>query len=349
MQLLKEVKTIIIPGLGALTLTNQEKGEILFMPYLKFDDGKLATHISEREGTSVQDATNLIAKYVREIEATLNRGESYVMYQFGSFFKQEDGTVSFQNWDKNIIPKEPEIPQIQEEFTPEIVSTSEKANEETVSIQKTYQVSETYSEEDQWNDELDLPPINHKIERPRQPILEKTKKDKPKRKIGLTIGLSVLLLLIGLTLFVSLFYNSTERTAKQLASKNPIVETEKEIKEEVSEVEREYDTDFNENQSSEEEIPSKIEEEETENINIEQSESSELKKYHIIMGAFREIKNAENYVLALNEQGASASIITRVNGLYLVSYGSYETTEERQPHVSEARNISSQAWLMIFP
>ena len=35
--LLKEVNTIIIPDLGALTITNHSTGEIMFMPFLKYD------------------------------------------------------------------------------------------------------------------------------------------------------------------------------------------------------------------------------------------------------------------------------------------------------------------------
>ena len=60
--LLKEVSTIIIPDLGALTITNQVTGEIMFMPYLKYDDGKLALYISEKEGFELNDAKNLISK-----------------------------------------------------------------------------------------------------------------------------------------------------------------------------------------------------------------------------------------------------------------------------------------------
>jgi|GEM_PF-586073 len=97
LQLLKEVKTIIIPGLGALTLTNEASGEMLFMPYLKYDDGNLAKHISEKEGMDINDAKNLIAKFVREVTAELDKGNSYDMYQFGSF-KKIDGDVAFDQW-----------------------------------------------------------------------------------------------------------------------------------------------------------------------------------------------------------------------------------------------------------
>lgn len=97
LQLLKEVKTIIIPGLGAITLTNETTGEMMFMPYLKYDDGNLANHIAAKEGMELNDAKNLIAKFVREVTAELDKGNSYDMYQFGSF-KKVDGDVAFEQW-----------------------------------------------------------------------------------------------------------------------------------------------------------------------------------------------------------------------------------------------------------
>ncbi|MDP4797467.1 MAG: hypothetical protein NWR50_01260 [Crocinitomicaceae bacterium] len=39
LSILKEVNTIIIPSIGALTITNAATGEIMFMPYLKFNGG----------------------------------------------------------------------------------------------------------------------------------------------------------------------------------------------------------------------------------------------------------------------------------------------------------------------
>lgn len=97
LQLLKEVKTLIIPGLGALTVTNEATGEILFMPYLKFDDGTLAKHIASKEGIEQNDASNMISKFVREVTAELDKGNSYDMYQFGRFVKV-DGEIAFEAW-----------------------------------------------------------------------------------------------------------------------------------------------------------------------------------------------------------------------------------------------------------
>ena len=98
LEILKSVNTIIIPGLGALTITNHDTGEIMFMSYLKHDDGKLAQYIVENEGFEELEAKNLIAKYVREIQLTIDKGESYDMFQFGSFYKNGDD-IDFKNWE----------------------------------------------------------------------------------------------------------------------------------------------------------------------------------------------------------------------------------------------------------
>ena len=97
LEILQDKNTIIIPGLGALTITNKKTGAIKFMPYLTHDDGALSLYISESEGMEENDSKNLIAKYVREIHAELDKGGSYDMYEFGSFFKSGD-EIEFRNW-----------------------------------------------------------------------------------------------------------------------------------------------------------------------------------------------------------------------------------------------------------
>ncbi len=120
LQLLKEVKTIIIPGLGALTLTNEQTGEMMFMSYLKFDDGTLARHIAEKEGLDINDAKNISAKFVREVTARLDKGDSYDMYQFGKFMKV-DGDVAFEQWQGGAAASTETVPAPQAEVIPVVV------------------------------------------------------------------------------------------------------------------------------------------------------------------------------------------------------------------------------------
>ena len=351
LEILKKVNTIIIPGLGALTITDATKGEILFMPYLKYDDGKLAEHIAEQENISKNDATNLIAKYVREIEAKLNIGESYDMYKFGSFQKNNEGEIAFKSWgDFQNRKHQEEVEHIAAILPPEIhavASVGEVINESDVVVQVTSNASE-YSTEDQWSDDLDLPPINHKIERPKQPIVEKAIVDKPKRGRGIAVILTLLVLVIGGTLTYSLFYNSVEKPIRKLISKTELKTTKIDSSQRTLNYEKK-------NIVRQE---SKIDEPEDVNLPIEavitktENITSDIKtanNYHIVMGAFKNKQNADNYVQWLNDNGASSAIITEMDGLFLVSYGSYASAEDRRNDINTAIQISPRAWLLIFP
>jgi nucleoid DNA-binding protein len=128
--LLRDLKTIIIPGLGALTLTNEATNELLFMPFLKYDDGTLSKYIAEKEGMEVNDAKNLIAKFVREVLAELDKGEQYDMYQFGSFSKVNNEIV-FKQWETKAPALQEEKVVVEETkettvVSPEVITEKEK-------------------------------------------------------------------------------------------------------------------------------------------------------------------------------------------------------------------------------
>ena len=195
LDILKESNTIIIPGLGALTITNKETGETMFMPYLQHDDGKLAAFIAEKDGIDESDAKIMVAKYVREIQAELGKGESYVMFELGTFVKADDGDIEFTHWsnskssaevaevpvaeepiiiaDEPIVEIEPEIesegdgieldfeiePEPEVEIEPEVVeSVSDQITEPEIEIEsKIEEAPETTFVEE-------IAPIEEKIE-----------------------------------------------------------------------------------------------------------------------------------------------------------------------------------------
>ncbi|AEA45288.1 SPOR domain-containing protein [Fluviicola taffensis] len=212
LQLLKEVKTLIIPGLGALTVTNESSGEILFMPYLKFDDGTLAKHIASKENMDLNDATNLISKFVREVTAELDKGNSYDMYQFGRFIKI-DGEIAFEAWSVNsaeqekapiskietpshkdeesLLPKEskivsPIIETTKEEKVPLPKAEASIEKEEELKVKTVQTVVETSKKEEPETSETPkvdpvIPPV---AEKPKEskivaPIAETPKKEDP--------------------------------------------------------------------------------------------------------------------------------------------------------------------------
>ena len=399
LDILKEMNTIIIPGLGALTITNNATGEIMFMPYLKFDDGKLARYIAEKEGWSENDAHNLIAKYVREIEAKLNVGDTYDMYRFGSFTKNSSGDIEFNRWkDSDLSVEETNYvepalgsevieetktetaPEGDRELTAEAEPDPEQAEldhadiaqeapkeKEDVIIAEEAQVTEyvadpdttetkfnLYTEEDQWNDDLDLPPINaKKVERPKKPILEKTQKDKKRRPI-MAIAMIAGVLLIGGTLTIAMFYNSLSTVVKEKFAENKTVKSEDRFKEqpdlEPSVPEPELSSPAIDQEGIEQ-----AESPETDNapvsgmIQTSTGQVDPARPYHLIAGAFSVRENADRFKSKLREIGNSnAEIIGQFDGLYMVSAGSYSSNEEALRATKENTTIS-RSWIFRWP
>lgn len=419
LSILREVNTIIIPGIGALTITNAATGEIMFMPYLKFNDGKLAQHISEKEGIDINDAKNLVAKYVREIEAQLNIGESYDMYQFGSFYKNSEGEIEFKSWNaenenasssamielsSNETEPEPttdntidniEIVEEPIQVEPIIVEPEISNSENILQSKEKHQENETedeldvassiaefvaeetilpvisvipeesvpetiYTEEQQWNDDLDLPPINAKIERPKKPIIEKVQKDKKSKSPAKVILITLAFLLIGGGTTVILMRDQLGITlpflsaSKESIKVESVTTTKSTVKKEIStETETTEIEEAKEVPTNETPVKSEVEEQSTSNSSNMLQTSTGLvdrnKPYHIVGGAFTELSNAERYQKKLTESGNLSIVIGKFDGLYIVSISSYSNQDEAKNALNEAKGISTNAWIFRFP
>jgi hypothetical protein len=398
--ILKEINTIIIPGIGALTITNKETGEIMFMPYLKHEDGTLARYIAEKEGWDENTARNLIAKYVREIEAKLNVGDTYDMFQFGSFRKDSSGDLIFEQCNNgssakpneiektemvvetitepviNVEPEEIVTEVVETEYVPEpeVLKEPEVATleievgldtapgvpkEGAVSIEDHVE-SPIYTEEQQWNDDLDLPPINATIERPKKPILEKAKPDRKRRSLPVLPLLIFLVILVGGGSVLVVFWDD-------LSGKKKVVTAEDKFKETVAKEKSEVAESAEETQEDQDNYQEEIDQtsaEETEEIQeviapvdsdpkpsdqITTSTGTVFRSlpFHIIAGAFAEQANAERFRDKLRESGSSnAEIIGKFDGLYLVSSGSYSSETDAQ---SERSKQGGRSWIFQWP
>jgi len=185
LQILKETKTIIIPGLGALTVTNEATGEIMFMSFLKHDDGNLAKYISEKEGMDINDAKNMIAKFVREVMIELDKGETYDMYQFGKFQKVA-GEIEFDQWSASSAPSEAtkaEEPLVTEE-TPVAIPEAFAESTATITEEPTIEpepVVETPAPVKEPEVEIPAPFVEEVKEEP-APVAEAPKAEEPKKE-----------------------------------------------------------------------------------------------------------------------------------------------------------------------
>lgn len=427
-EMLLEMNMIIIPGLGALSMVNRATGEIMFMPYLKHDDHVLAKHIAAKEGWEENDAVNLIAKYVREIEAKLNIGESYDMYRFGSFKKDNTGDVNFEAWigespsvvnvsttpleevsdvesvgvieeqivsepviekaeelaietiieavpEPIILNEEPAEVIVEEEVQPiitieadsieviEPVSEFEEAEKTATEInpiiEKEAIIEEVetiqYTEEDQWKDDLDLPPINAKIERPKKPIIEKAKSDKKKRRPAFYILTVLLVILIGGSVTVAVFYDQLKQHLPFVAQETSKVEEKPSATEEnkvIKEEEKDVEPKVEEESIIEEKLTEAEPQEEIVNSAYIQTSTGRVnptQPYHVIAGAFREKANAERFRDRLRENGNSNSeIIGEFDGLFIVSASSHQSMDEAQ-NSRKSNSTITQSWIFRWP
>lgn len=96
-QVLLEENTIILPKLGALTVTSIKTGEMMFLSYLNYDDGKLAKFVAEKENTTEDEARAKVKAFVDEIKQKIEDDSFYNLGKLGHFFKKND-EVFFEDY-----------------------------------------------------------------------------------------------------------------------------------------------------------------------------------------------------------------------------------------------------------
>lgn len=362
LELLRLQKTVILPGFGALSVVNEEKNDIMFMPYLKHDDGKLTEYISENSNMDEAEAKNSIAKFIREIELELNKGESYNIFQFGEFHKNEDGEIEFEAWkgkkeviSDNVGKNDNEVPSFD----------GDGGNEENKFIlevePKVVPIAKPVEQPIDKKEELD------KNQAKLDALKNQPKEKKKKRGAGFWIVATLLLLIGAGSTFFALNYDQYKEYVPFLASKN-VEEVEKEN--EPSELEKmqemmgddssedsilEEETVIEEN--SEEPVNEPTEEvveeiiEEPQPVKEEVStptpvvSSSGKGNYHAIIGAFSNINNANRLCEELKSEGFPAHVFKN-GSLNPVSIQSFETSQEANAKLSELRERSSGIWIM---
>ena len=383
LEILKNVNTIIIPGLGALTITNHETGEIMFMSYLKHDDGKLVSYIMENEGFEELEAKNLIAKYVREIELTVGKGDSYDMFQFGSFYKNGDD-IDFKNWDQsaatpvekkkpvakkeevkqetapdekapeleNILVEKPKIdePKIEgesEKNTPTIVPEKPEVKKKELNIQE----KEEQIKHAEKHTALKKAQEEKKAQKAKKPVKEKG--EKSKRGLGFWMLMGLIVLIAAGGTYFGLNYDELKQHVPFLADKEEVVSTD----EPADENDTTSDDDANDESETEPEEDVTLEENDTE-LEQEQTTPVESKNetpvkneysgsdlpFHVIAGAFSSEENARRLGEKFTSEGYSVKVGPG-RGMNLVSIKSFSTREEAQKGLNELKSVAPNGWI----
>lgn len=409
-ELFKTENTVIIPGFGALTMVNRAANELMFMSFMKHNDGTLVNYVTQVEQCDSDTAKQKVDAFIDEINFALNNGNQYVLKGLGIFSKDNSGDVVYSSGSDSITEAivedvkeikeevvveplpiiEPTVVQeeqstitvVQEVVEEPIEKIEEKVEieevepvvpepviEETIveefiiedpvveeQVQKTepeVPATTVLSQEEQWNDDLDLPPVNFKPERPKKPILEKTKKDKVKRSYGSLWLILFALLIFGGATYVGLNYKELKEKIPFLASKQEekheviedvVIDPQDDLEEEIVEAEEEAmspdDEVVEEEPVVEQPAPkeTKLAPVVSSNGNFRLDKSLPVQ---IIVGSFGEESNANRMVKKLQAQGFPAQIIGVYGGLHTVSAASFSSMEEYKANIPEVEKVGA--------
>lgn len=218
------------------------------------------------------------------------------------------------------------------------------------SDQKGKKPSHAYSEKEQWDDDLDLPPIEHQKAKIKKPILEKAEFDKKRKKnLKPFIAFGILLLMISVYFFISQDNkipnpkHSENLITESSTSENQRVDETKDIAQKEQE-EKEREEELNESWPEDTVIVEELLS--TEMMQEDLTEYESPKNYHIIVGSFKNENNAKSWLekKSFNEYGVQS--IRQFEDWYRVIFVSYVSVEQAEIEIDSIRsNLNLKAWI----
>jgi cell division protein FtsN len=206
--------------------------------------------------------------------------------------------------------------------------------------------TKSYTNKEQWEDDLDLPPIGYKKESIKKPILEKAAFDKNRKKskrIPMLILLVAGLALIMGTYFI--FRESKNEKLQQATNKEDlqIVDNETKIIEQVEDsavIEVKKEPEIQEESVIIEEIEESID------LQDEEMEYEGPKNYHIVVGSFKNDAYAQNWLDKTAYGEIDIQYIREYDGWYRVILFSYSSNEQAEITLDAVRNdLKLKAWI----
>lgn len=337
-------KTVIIPTLGTLTLTNSETMEVMFLSYLKFDDKKLTTDYATINDCTYAEAKDILYSWVEKLIEDIQNGRKRNISDVGYFQFTREDEIEFVSGetidltDKTVVAQKEKV--ITEEETKEN-SEIKEVIEEQREVEEAILITPEKEEEE---DVL----VEESIEENREEIVEEKtikqvkKKSSSRSKIPVIILLAVLLIggILGAVFYSKIFPQKKEIVANKVSSS-----TEELAPNESNTSSKESIVIASDTTLVEEENTSSVTDEPQENniTNPTQTmpSSAMTGSYCVIVGAFQELSNADRLVNQLKSNEYNAEIINK-NGFNMVSIASYSTMEEA---ISKTQELKS-AWVL---
>ena len=385
LSILKESNTIIIPNLGALTITNQTTGESMFMPYLKYDDGKLSNYIAEEEGISSDEAKTKITSFTENILNKLATSGSASLPGIWTFSKGEDD-IEFKH-DSNsentqtIIETSPQVPasetneEIQNE-TPieEVIEPAQEEQNKTEIETRPETTPEDQTDITTEDKELDSELTTHSKEEQKAALkdekeakakaeneakakakAEKEAKAKAKKKNKKTSNEDSnsskpkkkrgIVFWILIMLVLILGAGGTYVGLNYEGVKDKLPFLSHEKHEEVSEEHDEVSEEHEESNDLENNEETTSTESSNETHKARTHAKSETGAFYIILGTFNEEVNARGLAERLSMEGVNNANVIERDGRYSVIYNKFSSKDAALSELETARTKAKNAWI----
>ncbi|MCD4679984.1 MAG: SPOR domain-containing protein [Bacteroidales bacterium] len=324
---------VVVPGLGVFSTKyipakihtakqtfEPPSKELLFTSAIKDDNGILIRHISEMEGIKEEIAKEELEKYVKQYNTQLSEGKKLKFIKLGTLSKKPDGTYLFEA-DRTINYLNDAFG-MEEISVPETIKTEVKKKE----------------------------PHQRKITKP-------AKKKKTKKQPWIIYVLISLAAIIILGVFnfdlISSKWDEVFRSSKTI-TEIPDQSTETKI---TGNEELVIDTlpakdSIIVHDDVEDTLETKIIEDAENKKEIPEQENPEVvsKRFYIVAGSFKSVKNAEKMLKKLISKGYNSEIFgTTTKGLQMVSYESYKKRKDAGIALKKIlREENASAWIIKY-
>ncbi len=306
---------------------------IIFNKNLKNNDGLLANHIASAEKTSYSEALKHLNIFTSTINSQLKKGSKITIEEVGALYLDVERNIQFEPGTTNFLLDAFGLSRFQ----------SPAIKRETVGkrIEKEF--------------------------KDRGAIPAEKKKINVKRYVALAIALPLIFGMIWIPLKTDLLkninYSNLNPFALKGIPKNSVLENTKLNLPKVKEVEPALlpnlndtikHTRINLTENLSQPITANLVDNKT--VEAVKADSTSVSvnditinldfKFHLITGCFQIQDNANRFVLDLQNQNITASILEKRNGLYIVSSGDYATRKEAFVQLKQLKKSQPDAWLL---
>ncbi len=350
-EIFENVKTLIIPGLGAFTKSGND---FSFNPFLKFNDGFLVSFIAKKKGIAVDTAGDQVADAVAKIQEALTLNGEAVVIGLGKLIRRNDNNYDFVFNNNDEALNKSEIKQ--STFENKLQNSSLKENS-VITSDKTLEINEPKQEKMGLKKSvvnIETPVLTEVQTNTKENKTVNEKKQKDKKKVAILPIIIAIFIIIGGTFAIfkwdmvkSWMGNSTTNLTQKETKKQAAEKKTEKINEpaQISDSTL-IDTVEKSNELSVQEPA--VEEIKSENSTTQKNISPvnvSSRNYHVITGCFTNPEFAQRMLDKLIAEGNQAINLGQHGGYYLISAGDYSNVNEATSKLQTLKMTYPKAWL----